>query len=168
MIEDNGLENLSLSRLAAQLDVKAPSLYKHVENKAAIIEAVNHATYRELSATILDKTANISDPIERLLTFSRAYREFAHSNPITYQLALGADLRGDEKVLEELAKQMETLLQPLVEAGQTLPALRGLWALVHGFVMLEINHQMRRGGDMNATFEIIVERFIRSWQTLHP
>lgn len=168
MIEEAGLENLSLSKLAAQFNVKAPSLYRHAENKAAIIEAVNHATYRELSETILNQTTSVTEPVERLLAFSRSYREFALANPITYQLALGAEMRGDEEALAAIGKQMETLLQPLVETGDTLTALRGLWAVVHGFVMLEINHQMRRGGDLEATFETVVERFIRGWQTPHP
>ncbi|MCI0711913.1 MAG: WHG domain-containing protein [Chloroflexi bacterium] len=165
MIEEVGLEKLSLSKLAAQFDVKAPSLYKHVNNKAAIIEAVNHATYRELSETILNQTVRVTDPVERLLIFSRAYRQFAHANPVTYQLALGAEVRGDEEALAAIGKQMEHMLRPLVGEADSLTALRGLWALIHGFVMLEINHQMRRGGDLDATFEIVVKSFIRGWQT---
>jgi AcrR family transcriptional regulator len=163
MIEEEGLDNLSLSKLAAHFDVKAPSLYKHVKNKAAIIEAVNYATHRDLSETILGQTENLQDPMERIMTFVHAYRAFAHANPTTYQLALGADLRGDEEVLQALGEQLEALIQPLVGTMNTLTALRGLWALIHGFVMLEINHQMRRGGDLDVTFEAVVRSFIRGW-----
>lgn len=165
MIEEEGLDNLSLSKLAARFDVKAPSLYKHVKNKAAIIEAVNHATHRELGESLLESTVSTTDPFERVMIFTRAYREFAQANPVTYQLAMTADLRGDEEVLASLGQQLEDIIRPLVSETDTLTALRSLWALVHGFVMLEINHQMRRGGDLNDTFEKAVEVFIRGWKT---
>ena len=82
MIEEEGIENLSLSKLAAQFDVKAPSLYKHVENKAAIIEAVNHATHRDLGEQLVESTMSIQDPLERVIVFSREYRKFAFGNGI--------------------------------------------------------------------------------------
>jgi len=49
----------------------------------------------------------------------------------------------------------------LVGEEAALPALRGGWALVHGFVMLEISGQFRRGGDLDAAFAHAVAAYIR-------
>ena len=41
LIEESGVDALSLGRLAADLGVKAPSLYRHVANKDALIQGVS-------------------------------------------------------------------------------------------------------------------------------
>lgn len=48
IIDSEGLEALSLPRLAAQLNVRAPSLYYHFRDKAAILEAVARAIIAEI------------------------------------------------------------------------------------------------------------------------
>jgi hypothetical protein len=45
-----------------------------------------------------------------------------------------------------------------------LAALRGVLALVHGFVMLEINNVLRRGGSLTADFTQIITTYISGWQ----
>ena len=49
IIDGEGLEALSLPRLAAQLSVRAPSLYYHFRDKAAILEAVARAIVAEIA-----------------------------------------------------------------------------------------------------------------------
>ncbi len=44
MTATDGVDNLSLHKLAAALGVKAPSLYRYVSNKTELIQAVNLAT----------------------------------------------------------------------------------------------------------------------------
>ena len=46
----------------------------------------------------------------------------------------------------------------------SLTALRGLLALIHGFVSLEINGQLRRGGDLSVTFDETLRAYLRGWQ----
>ncbi|MCA9902121.1 MAG: helix-turn-helix transcriptional regulator, partial [Anaerolineales bacterium] len=41
LIEAEGADNLSLSKLAEQLGIKAPSLYRHVGSKAGLLQAIN-------------------------------------------------------------------------------------------------------------------------------
>jgi hypothetical protein len=47
----------------------------------------------------------------------------------------------------------------------SLAALRGALALLHGFVMLELKDQFRRGGDLGETFEKVIEAYVAGWQS---
>lgn len=47
LVDENGLDGLSLRALAARLDVQAPTLYWHVPNKAALLGAVSDAIMGE-------------------------------------------------------------------------------------------------------------------------
>lgn len=164
MVEAEGSESLSLGKLAAKLGIKAPSLYNHIQNKAALIRAVNETTQRRLFAE-LDAIAPVDDPQGQLLAIAHAYRAFALAHPVTYTLAfstMDADARPDPDVQERDALLLQAIIIRLIpDKAQSLAMLRGLWALIHGFVMLEIHAQFRRGGSLDEAFTASVQAFIR-------
>ena len=49
---------------------------------------------------------------------------------------------------------------------QSLPALRGALALVHGFVMLELKDQLQRGGDLTMAFDASVNAYLHGWKSI--
>ncbi len=169
MIEDDGLETLSLSKLAAAFDVKAPSLYKHVKNKAVLLREVNLLTQRRLVEYVLGAAQKSGDdPRARILALMNAYREFAHQNPHTYPLAYhftDAETQPDPDALLQLALPVQNEMAAIVGEPDSLAALRGAWALVHGFVMLELGGQFQRGGDLPATFEKALQAYLDGWAT---
>jgi AcrR family transcriptional regulator len=159
MIEAEGAENLSLHRLAAALKVRAPSLYRYVDSKAELLRAVNTNTMQHLAASLGASVAISEDPSTRIIRMARAYRDFTHANPATYQMAFGAsppEARPDSALIEKLALPLQGVFADLIGEGDALPALRGMWAMIHGFVMLELNGQFRRGGNMDAVYEQVI------------
>jgi AcrR family transcriptional regulator len=168
LIEQEGLEQLSLARLASTLGIKAPSLYGHVSNKAALLQAVVVQTF-QLLFQAYDRALSESgdDPQARLLALLRAHRDFAHANPSTYMLAFtttAPEQRMNPQALEQLALPIQELMAALVGAEHSLSALRGALALVHGFVMLELNDQLQRGGDLSAAFDESIQAYLRGWR----
>lgn len=167
MIEADGLDALSMSKVAAAFDVKAASLYKHVKNKAALLRAVNELTLHRLFTAMhaaLDDAPQ--EPRARLLAVALAYRAFAHSAPVTYLLAFStADpaARPDPDEQEQAALPFQALMAQVSGEADSLPALRGLLALIHGFAALEISNQYRRGGDLDAAFRASVEAYLQGW-----
>lgn len=168
LIEEQGAEQLSLAQLAAALGIKAPSLYRHVSSKTALLQAVNTLTFQKLFEhyeTAL--AAASSDPTAQLLTILRAHRAFARANPQTYILAFTTTIpeqRADAAMLEQLALPIQALMAQISGPEQSLPALRGALALVHGFVMLELNDQFKRGGSLDEAFEASIGAYLRGWE----
>lgn len=167
MIEAEGLEQVSLSRLAAALNVKAPSLYRYFAGRSELLRAVNEVTQRALIAAISDAVAQAETPSARVLAMAQAYRAFGHQNPVTFGLLQAnnsAELRPDAGESEQLALPLQHMMADVSGEADSLAALRGVQALAHGYVTLELNGQFQRGGDLDATFLRIVEAYIAGWQ----
>jgi len=170
MIEEHGFDKLSLRMIAEELGVKAPSLYRHVKNKTALLTAVNQVTIRELFVTLHEAIAEDAPLEESLLTMARAYREFAHANPATYELAFTTsipELQTEEteaQNLESVLRIQALFVEWIGREEESLAALRGALALMHGWVRLEMAEQLRRGGALNAHYELAFRRYLRGWQ----
>lgn len=169
MIAAEGIEALSLSKLAASLNVKAPSLYRHVDSKTSLLRAVNFLTAQKLFLALDEGLAQAGpDAVEKLTAVLTAYRTFAHANPHTYLLAMTNNKdahRPDENALEQMAIPFQEIMTQISGSEKSLAALRGALALAHGFVMLELNAQLRRGGDLDEAFQEAVNAYLRGWQT---
>jgi TetR/AcrR family tetracycline transcriptional repressor len=81
IIDTEGLDALSLPRLARALNVQAPSLYHHFEDKAEILKAVARAIVVE---TRLPDPKSVPNWIEWLVALSLAFREsmLRHRNAV--------------------------------------------------------------------------------------
>jgi AcrR family transcriptional regulator len=167
LVEAQGVDQLSLGALARELGIKAPSLYHHFQNKTALLRAVNEATGAALVAALQDAIDAASDIHDQIAAMFHAYRAFAHAHPAAYGLVFTntiAELRGDPQQAEQLALPLQALMARLVGETDSLAALRGAWALMHGFVMLELAGQFRRGGDLDEAFWKVVEAYVQGWE----
>jgi hypothetical protein len=54
--------------------------------------------------------------------------------------------------------------QLLADEADSLAALRGAYAFLHGWVSLEIGQQLRRGGDLDRHFEQSFRAYLAGWQ----
>lgn len=167
MIEAEGMEKLSTNELAKRLGVKTPSLYRYVENRTVLLREVNAETFRALFRALSGPLAQKGTPTERIQNIARAYRAFAHSRPITYGLAYTntiPELYPDAAEQEQSVLPFQALMAEIAGEAESLPALRGFLALIHGFVMLELAGQFQRGGDLNAAFEAALAAYLRGWE----
>jgi AcrR family transcriptional regulator len=171
LIEQDGVEALSLGRVAAALDIKAPSLYRHIKNKNALLIAVIELTYHNMFTAYAEALAqSADDPAERMFNLSRAHRRFAHENPNTYVLAYtmtDPQHLSDPDMLLKPAVSIQEIMREITGAENSLAALRGSLALVHGYAMLELNGQFRRGGDLDAHFDAALEAYLAGWRATH-
>lgn len=168
LIEQNGIEQLSLAHLAATLGVKAPSLYRYVPSKAALIRAVNVLTIEQLLAAYEAALLTVgSDPQAQLRAMLQAHRAFAHANPKTYMLAfttVDPAQRMEANIATRMVLPIQAIMAAITGEANSLAALRGALALAHGFVMLELNNQLQRGGDLAAAFDAAFHAYIIGWR----
>lgn len=164
-IEAEGVAALSLHKLAQGLGVKAPSLYRYVSSKTDLLRAVNTDTvdllFQALDAASAD---NQGAPQAQLLAILQALRRFAHAHPQSYQLLFTAQVgvdRPDEAWLVEMALPLQQLFAQLIGDAQALSALRGALALAHGFILLELNQQLQRGGDLGTAYTEALTIYLR-------
>ena len=180
LIEQEGRDALSLGKLATALGVKAPSLYRHVGSKAELVEGVNLVTLQRIF-NALEETLAIEDVptddaptddaptsgVAQILAVLQTLRKFAHAQPHTYLLMMTTppgEGRPDEALLTDLILPYQSLMAKIAGEEQSLTALRGALALAHGFVILELNQQLQRGGDLSADFDTAIHAYLAGWQ----
>ena len=109
-----------------------------------------------------------AEPEPRFIAVAHALRRYAHANPQLYMLAFTTpDERPDENLLVQMVLPFQAMIAAIAGQENSLAALRGALALIHGFVMLELNRQLQRGGDLDAAFEQSLIAFLAGWRVLH-
>ena len=172
LIEEHGLDQVSLSKLAKTLGIKAPSLYNHIANKTDLLRAVNSLTMLRLMAFVGAAIDAVGPPTgdnldARLFAMADAYRHYAYAHPAIYQLFINSHAEVNPTIPSVITAvgKLEALTGELAGPENSLNALRGFWALVHGFIALEMAGHVRRD---EATFEeslrASLAAFFRGWR----
>ncbi|MDQ3721648.1 MAG: TetR/AcrR family transcriptional regulator [Actinomycetota bacterium] len=133
LVERDGLEALSMRKVAAVLGVEAMSLYHHIAGKEALLDAIV-----ELAVASMDLSASQQGTWqERLKAIFRSYRALAHSHPAVFPL-VG---RRPVQTLAALAP-VDAALGILREAGfsprEALTAFRTLSGFAYGYALAEL------------------------------
>jgi AcrR family transcriptional regulator len=146
-LEQEGLEGLTMRRLADRLGIRAPSLYKHFADKQVLEAALISDGFAELADVFERATAGADDPLHAIAV---AYRAFAHAHPHLYRLMTERPLHRDKLVpgVEDRAAL------PLYQAvGEDIDLARAAWAFAHGMTNLELNGRFPPDADLDAAWE---------------
>jgi AcrR family transcriptional regulator len=140
--DTQGLEAVTLARLAADLGIKAPSLYAHVSGLGDLRRRLGVRGARELAARLQSAAAGRARR-DALDAIANAYRAYAREHPGTYaalQPALTVEADGEESAAAQ-AVVVDVVLAVLrgygLEGDEAIHAARTLRAALHGFVSLE-------------------------------
>jgi AcrR family transcriptional regulator len=166
ILEEEGLESLTMQRVAQAVGVRAPSLYKHVRDRGDLIRLIGNDAARELGRRI-DQAAGTGDPPEALRAMAYEFRAFAHADPQAYRLLfarLPEDWRADPALLAGAIEAVMDVIGRLVGREHTLEAARTFVAWAHGFVSMELAGAFRLGGDVDAAFAYGVDRLIAGFE----
>jgi AcrR family transcriptional regulator len=162
-LADEGLERLTLAELAAQLGVRPPSLYNHVDGRAALLRLIKLRGLRELGDAIATAAAGLAGE-DALRATARAYREFAHAHPGTYEATLAAP-RAHDPELSAAAERLLALLASILrdwhlEGEHAIDAIRVFRSALHGFVTLERSGAFAMPRDPELSFEALLDTLV--------
>jgi AcrR family transcriptional regulator len=159
ILEAEGLEQLTMIRLAHAVGVRAPSLYKHVRDRGDLIRLIGNDAVSELGAR-LAAAGGSGDARQDLRAMTRAHRVFAHEFPETYRLlwsGLPERWRFDAELNVRASEPVLRTIAALAGEEETLVAARTYVAWAHGFVSMELAGAFRLGGDVDAAFDYGLE-----------
>jgi AcrR family transcriptional regulator len=156
------------------------SLYTYFENLDAVFTAVILDSFRRLGDTLQTMTAQHADepPVERLVASALAYRRWALEHPAEFNLVFtdqipgyaappgGPTVEAQDTIFRPFITAIAELLNAPVEqvdpASSSMPddpsELIALWGMMHGLVMLEINHHLPFIDDREALFATSIRR----------
>ena len=157
LLEHEGPESLSMRRLAAEIGIRAPSLYKHFLGKAAVELALVEDALFEIG-DVSHRAIHEPGSEGQLVSLVASYRRHSLAHPNLYRLAThgglarGRLLRG----LEEWAGN------PWYVVTGDEHLAQALWSYAHGMVTLELDERYPPGSDLDRTWSAGAAAFERA------
>ncbi|MFF3671458.1 TetR/AcrR family transcriptional regulator [Microtetraspora malaysiensis] len=141
LIDEHGVEALSMRKLAAALNVNPMSLYHHVPNKEALLDGVRNLVLSEIKPTDDDG----SSWQEQVRVLGAGLRALAHRHPSLYPyLCAHPQLMRQDAVAGVLFRALTAAGVP----AERMAAVRNaLFAFTAGFLVAEINGVFPRDDD---------------------
>ena len=163
LIDEEGIEQLTLGRLAERLGVRTPSLYNHIAGLPGLKHDLTLYCLHDLLDLILRSTVGKSRA-EAIFALANAYRAYAREAPGRYALTVQAPDPGDQEV-QALAQQLVDVVRAVLAPYRlseevAIHAIRGLRSIVHGFISLEVAGGFAMPVDLDASFHWLINLFI--------
>jgi len=163
LVDEEGIGQLTLGRLAERLGVRTPSLYNHIAGLPGLKRDLALYCLRDLLDRLLRVTIGKSRT-EAIVALADAYRAYARAFPGRYSLTLQAPDPGDQElqvIAQQLVDVLRAVLAPyrLSEEG-AIHAIRSLRSIVHGFSSLEMAGGFGMPVDLDASFHWLITLFI--------
>ncbi|MFF0738915.1 TetR/AcrR family transcriptional regulator [Streptomyces sp. NPDC004111] len=158
LLDAEGPDALSMRRIAERVGIRAPSLYKHFPDKAAVEAGLQVQGMTRLAEVMEAAEAEIgADP--PLLVLARAYRRHALAGPHLYRITHSRPLA--RTALPEGLEDRSAL--PLARAVHgDIDTARSFWAFAHGMVVLELDGRFPPGADLDAAWRTGCEAFAQA------
>src|SRR3989441_7458755 len=163
LVDEEGIEQLSLGRLAERLGVRTPSLYNHIAGLPGLKHDLALYCLRDVLNRLLRATIGKSRA-EAIFALATAYRDYARETPGRYALTLQAPDPGDQE-LQAIARQLVDVIRAVLapyrlSEEDAIHAIRGMRSLVHGFISLEVAGGFGMPVDQDASFHWLINLYI--------
>ncbi|MEV0389482.1 WHG domain-containing protein [Nonomuraea sp. NPDC050643] len=157
LMDEGGVEGLSMRKLAAELDVNPMSLYHHVKSKEALIELICATTAARMHLPPDDG----SPWQEQVRAMALSYRDHARAHPAMWTYVHNHP----EAIADRKLALWQALYRILRLAGVPEPELRRtsdvLHAFVTGFVIAETQGHLPDGQEeIDRTFDTAIELIV--------
>jgi AcrR family transcriptional regulator len=145
--EEEGADALTMRRLGDELSMKAPSIYKHLDGKAAIELVLVEQALSELGGELRAAVDGLT-PVDAVRPLLETYRRSGLDHPNLYRLATLGPLRREELVdgLEDWAGEPFLLVMGEPYLAQVV------WSSAHGMLSLELDGRYPPGSDLDHTW----------------
>ena len=152
---EDGLDGFSMRKLAREVGVTAPALYRHYESREHVLTDVVREAYREFSS-YLYRGLEGRTPEERLRRAGEGYLDFALEHPRWYQIVFtAAQQLGIDEMPDDLQSQgcavhqfwvdrlRECVDAGLLRAADPMEVGTTIWAHSHGLITLYQNGHLQ-------------------------
>jgi len=159
-----GLDRLTLARVAAAAGVRTPSLYNHVESLDDVRRRVALLALRDLADALRDAAVGRAGD-DALVAMADAYRAYARRHPGRYAATQRAPAEGDEEMRAAAKGAVDVVLAILrgygLEGDDAIHAARAVRSALHGFVTLETGGGFGIPVDLDESYARMVRALAR-------
>lgn len=163
LADAEGLEQVTLAKLAKKLGVRSPSIYNHVDGLDDLRNRLAIFGVKQLTEVMTDAAiGRVKD--EAVFAIAKAYIDFARKHPGLYDATLRAP-DADDLEYQQVASNLVNLVVRIIntfglEEDVALHAVRSFRSFLHGFASIE-----QKGGfglplDLDITLHFMIDTFL--------
>jgi AcrR family transcriptional regulator len=154
ILSEQGLQALSLRKVALRAGVSHAAPYAHFTDKQALIAAISTEGYRQLYDCLAAAVEQYrTDPLRQLIEAAWAYVQFALREPAHFKITLSGMVEKEQEypAFVEMTQKAFRLVVEVAEACQQAGILKpgpaeqmavSVWSTVHGFASLILEGQI--------------------------
>lgn len=164
LIDENGLDELSLSSLAKELQIRPPSLYNHINSLSELKQALAIQGLKELYQYMLHAAIGKSGD-DAIRNLSYAYVQFVRTHPGLYDATTRFPNPEDPELQHQQQLIVELVMQVLEAYGlqkeMSIHMVRGFRSILHGFTSIEQTGGFGMPLDTDQSLSLLIDTFIR-------
>jgi AcrR family transcriptional regulator len=164
IVDEQGIDALTLAAVADRAGVAAPSLYKHVGSLAHLRSLVGVRVLEELTGLLVTAAVGRSGD-EAVAAVMRACRDYAVAHPARYA-AMKADPLSDPAMRAAGQRLLDVFAAMLrgygLAASDAIHAIRRARVIIHGFATIEAAGGFGLAEDADETYEQLIAMYLSS------
>lgn len=158
--DTEGLDAVTLTRVAKELGTSQPALYRHVESYDALIRALGLRGREILAARLMESAVGLSGD-DAVRAMGRAWRQLVIDHPGLYSATDRYPCSSDAELEAAVERVVATLSQALIgfdlDDDERAHAARTLRSAFHGFSHLEAGDGHPLEQDLDRTFDHMID-----------
>jgi AcrR family transcriptional regulator len=171
LADSNGLEKLTLARVADRLGVRTPSLYEHVDGLADLRARIGALGATQMTAAVASAATGRAGR-DALQAVADAYRQFAHAHPGTYAAMQSPPENPNSEAAIAARRLVEVFAAVLRGYGlagdEAIHGVRLMRSALHGFVALESDGGFAMPIPLEDTFQRLIAMLDRGLADTPP
>lgn len=165
IVDENGINELSINALARKLKIQPPSLYNHLKNLEDLHMQVSVAVHIEITEWIKNAVKRKKSKIAAM-AMVESWRDYALTFPGRYKVYTSFQAQDSEEWLKVNIEQRDLITEILQNAytvsdADIRSAARAIRSFIHGFVMFELGGGWTKIIDIDKSFRKSVELIMK-------
>lgn len=172
LADDEGLDRITLARVAGKLGVKPPSLYEHIDGLEGLRSELRIRGLETMSSLFRRATTGRSKN-DAVRALADAFRRFAREHPALYEATVRSVERDTSRAKAAGEDVLDILFAILrgygIKGEEALHATRYLRSVLHGFNSLEAAGGFGMPTDLERSYRRMIDAVLAtlgSWSNL--
>jgi len=164
-LDKEGESALGVNRVARELGIKPPAIYKHLNGNAELRKAVILTIWRQFLDYCREKTEGITEPRGLFKAGGNANRDFAKLYPARYKVMMQYQLYPTDEDAGAVIKEALGLFQQGIQGydlteNQLIDSMRMVNAAIYGFISVEQAGMMTFERSTDESYQVMLDGLI--------
>jgi AcrR family transcriptional regulator len=171
-LDKEGESALGVNRVARELGIKPPAIYKHLDGNTGLRRAVALSIWRSYLVDCQEQITGIMEPRDLFRAAALCTRNFARSHPARYTVMMQYQMKPTDAEEAEIIRESLRLFQNALQLYELsddalIDAMRMVNAAIYGFILREQSELMTLNRSADDSYRVMLDALIVAIEYIH-